>query len=121
MSGCNSRQPHQRPNPKTEFGRLKEIRRAREWGQTNRGEEFCSFACPHSFARDDSDFGFSKGCASARGRVPKTQLTRGGTEAACQFSNPNSKGRKKLEGRIPKNNHLARFGISGFRFRHLDF
>ena len=25
------------------------------------------------------------GCASARGRVLKTQLTRGGTEAACQF------------------------------------
>jgi len=29
---------------------------------------------------------FSKtGCASARGRVSKTQLTPGGTEAACQF------------------------------------
>ena len=26
------------------------------------------------------------GCASARGRVSKTQLTPGGTEAACQFS-----------------------------------
>src|SRR5207244_9606013 len=25
------------------------------------------------------------GCASARGRVPKTQLTPGGTEAACHF------------------------------------
>jgi hypothetical protein len=29
---------------------------------------------------------FFSGCASARGRVSKTQLTPGGTEAACQFS-----------------------------------
>ncbi len=28
---------------------------------------------------------FFTGCASARGRVSKTQLTPGGTEAACQF------------------------------------
>jgi hypothetical protein len=31
------------------------------------------------------------GCASARGRVSKTQLTPGGTEAACQIKNRNSK------------------------------
>ena len=29
----------------------------------------------------------STGCASARGRVSKTQLTPGGTEAACQIAN----------------------------------
>ena len=28
---------------------------------------------------------FFTGCASARGRVSKTQLTPGGTEAACHF------------------------------------
>src|SRR5881396_1934966 len=28
---------------------------------------------------------FPTGCASARGRVPKTPLTPGGTEAACHF------------------------------------
>jgi hypothetical protein len=31
------------------------------------------------------------GCASARGRVSKTPLTWGGTKAACQIANRNSK------------------------------
>jgi len=49
---------------------------------------------------------FYTGCASARGRVSKTQLTPGGTEAACQIENLNSKIKNPFWGRGRQVMHL---------------
>ena len=56
---------------------------------------------------------FIIGCASARSRVPKTQLTRGSTEAACQRQNPRTEIRRPKQARSSKPKKILRpcFGI----------